>query len=154
MVEVSIASPEIQGLVQEIAGELGLFQVVKFQALNISKQKEVVKVQRATNISKALSDKEVFVLVYEKAFDNVDEKTKYMWLRMALDVVSYDYEKDKVNLSAPMINMTLSTFQKFGSVAGEYAELAYHTVNQLEEEEKKKKKEKKNNKKSKNNKNE
>ena len=75
----------------------------------------------------------------EDAFDRVDEATQVMWLRSELSKVSYDSEKDKVVIGAPMISVPLYFYQKFGNVALQNAELALHTIQQLEDEEKQRK---------------
>ena len=96
-----MASPDLEKLVQEVAQEMGLTQMgVEFQALNAKKAKEIVKVSKANEVTEILSDKEnlVVIIAYEEAFDRVDEKTRWMWIRMALDCVSYDPEKDKISL--------------------------------------------------------
>lgn len=142
MGKLRLASPEVEKLVQDVAQEMGLVQQgLEFQALCTTKAKDIVKVSKAGEVAEVVSDKEnlLVVIVYEDAFDVVDEKTRYMWMRMALDSVVYDSEKNKVTLSAPMITMTLGCYQKFGNTATQHAELALHTIQQLEEAEKQRK---------------
>lgn len=142
MGKLRLASPEVEKLIQDVAQEMGLTQQgLEFQALCTTKAKEIVKVSKAGEVAEVMSDKEnlLVVIVYEDAFDVVDEKTRFMWTRMALDSVVYDSEKNKVTLSAPMLTMTLGCYQKFGNVATQHAELALHTIQQLEEAEKQRK---------------
>ena len=142
MGKLRLASPEVEKLIQDVAQEMGLIQQgLEFQALCTTKAKEIVKVSKAGEVAEVMSDKEnlLVVIVYEDAFDVVDEKTRFMWTRMALDSVVYDSEKNKVTLSAPMLTMTLGCYQKFGNVATQHAELALHTIQQLEEAEKQRK---------------
>ena len=142
MGKLRLASPDVEKLIQDVAQEMGLIQQgLEFQALCTTKAKEIVKVSKAGEVAEVMSDKEnlLVVIVYEDAFDVVDEKTRFMWTRMALDSVVYDSEKNKVTLSAPMQTMTLGCYQKFGNVATQHAELALHTIQQLEEAEKQRK---------------
>lgn len=142
MGKLRLASPDVEKLIQDVAQEMGLIQQgLEFQALCTTKAKEIVKVSKAGEVAEVMSDKEnlLVVIVYEDAFDVVDEKTRSMWARMALDSVVYDSEKNKVTLSAPMLTMTLGCYQKFGNVATQHAELALHTIQQLEEAEKQRK---------------
>jgi outer membrane murein-binding lipoprotein Lpp len=142
MGKLRLASPDVEKLIQDVAQEMGLIQQgLEFQALCTTKAKEIVKVSKAGEVAEVMSDKEnlLVVIVYEDAFDVVDEKTRFMWTRMALDSVVYDSEKNKVTLSAPMLTMTLGCYQKFGNVATQHAELALHTIQQLEEAEKQRK---------------
>lgn len=132
-----MASPDTERLVQEVAQEMGLIQMgVEFQALNIKKAKEVVKVQKASEVTEILSDKEnlVVVICYEDAFDRVDEKERWMWIRQALDKVSYDPERDKISLTTPMVSVPLGFYQKYGNLALQNAELALLTIQQIEDE--------------------
>lgn len=142
MAKLTMASPDLEKLVQEVAQEMGLTQMgVEFQALNAKKAKEIVKVSKANEVTEILSDKEnlVVVIAYEEAFDRVDEKTRWMWIRMALDCVSYDPEKDKISLSTPTITVPLGFYQKYGNVAVQNAELALLTIQQIQDEEKERK---------------
>lgn len=137
-----MASPDLEKLVQEVAQEMGLTQMgVEFQALNAKKAKEIVKVSKANEVTEILSDKEnlVVIIAYEEAFDRVDEKTRWMWIRMALDCVSYDPEKDKISLSTPTITVPLGFYQKYGNVAVQNAELALLTIQQIQDEERERK---------------
>ena len=141
--EANECSPEIKKLVLDIATEMGLSQFIKFKVFNVPKATEVVELKMHNILTKALVDNEVFVLVYEDAFDRVDDKTKYMWIRLAMDCVSYDSEKEKVSIKTPMVKVPLYSYQKFGKVAVDNAELAIHTINQIQEEEKMRKAEEK-----------
>lgn len=145
MAKMEIASPEIQGLVENVAKEMGLTEMgIEFQALNVSRAKEVVKVQKASEVTEILSNKEtlIIVIVYEEAFNRVTEKDRWMWIRQALDRISYDMEKDKVSLVTPMVSVPLGFYQKYGNVALENAELALLTIQQIEDEAKQRKAEK------------
>ena len=142
MAKLSMASPDIEKLVYDVANEMGLIQMgVEVQALNIKKSKEVVKISKANEVTEILSDKEnlVVVIVYEAAFDRVDDKNKWMWVRMALDCVSFDMEKNKLSLTTPMVSVPLGFYQKYGNVAVQNAELALLTIQQIQDEEKEKK---------------
>jgi hypothetical protein len=145
MAKMEIASPEIQELVENVAKEMGLTEIgIEFQALNVSRAKEVVKVQKASEVTEILSNKEtlIIVIVYEEAFNRVTEKDRWMWIRQALDRISYDMEKDKVSLVTPMVSVPLGFYQKYGNVALENAELALLTIQQIEDEVKQRKAEK------------
>ena len=142
MGKLRLASPETEKIVQDVAQEMGLIQQgLEFQALGTNKAKEVVKVTKAGEVAEVMSDKEnlLVVIVYEDAFDMVDDQVKAMWIRMELDKVVYDFEKNKVTLSVPMISTTLGCYQKYGNVATQHAELALHTIQQLVDAEKQRK---------------
>lgn len=137
-----MASPDVEKLVYDVANEMGLIQMgVEVQALNIKKAKEVIKISKANEVTEILSDKEnlVVVMVYEEAFDMVDEKTQWMWVRMALDCVSFDIDKNKLSLTTPTVSVPLGFYHKYGNVAVQSAELALLTIQQIKDKEKEKK---------------
>ena len=116
MAKYSKASEEIENLVIEIANELGLVHYgIDFQPLCVNKAKEVCKIVKANELAEYASQREdlVFILCYEDAFDLVDEKTKYMWLRMEMDKISYDTEKDKMVIGGPQITVPVGFYEKF-----------------------------------------
>ena len=139
MKKYSDASEEIDNLVNEISNELGLFNYgVDFQPICVAKAKEVCKVVKANELAEHVSKREdlVFVICYEDAFDLVDEKTKYMWLRMAMETVSYDTEKMKINIGGPQISVPLGFAEKYGAAAIDSAKLSLYTIAQIEEKKK------------------
>lgn len=140
--KLTMGSPDLEKLVQEVASEMGLTQAgIEFTVLNALKSKEIVKVSKASEVTEILSNKEdlVVVIAYEEAFDRVDEKTRWMWIRMALDCVSYDAENGKISLSTPTITVPLGFYQKYGNVAVQNAELALLTIQQIQDEERERK---------------
>ena len=139
MGKYSKVSEEIDNLVNEISNELGLFNYgVDFEPICVAKAKEVCKVVRANELAEHVSERQdlVFVICYEDAFDLVDEKTKYMWLRMAMETVSYDTEKMKINFGGPIITVPLGFADMYGSDAINSAKLGLYTIAQIEEKKK------------------
>ena len=139
MKKYSEVSEEIDNLVNEISNELGLFNYgVDFQPICVAKAKEVCKVVRANELAEHVSQREdlVFVICYEDAFDLVDEKTRYMWLRMAMETVSYDTEKMKINIGGPTITVPLGFAEKYGNEAIDSAKFSLYTIAQIEEKKK------------------
>ena len=139
MGKYSDASEEINELVNDISNELGLFHYgVDFQAICVNKSKDVCKVIRANELAEYASQRNdlVFVICYEDAFDLVDNNTKYMWLRMAMETVSYDNEKGKINIGTPMITVPLGFAEKHGIEAIDAAKLGLYTIAQIAEKKK------------------
>ena len=139
MGKYSKVSEELDNLVNEISNELGLFNYgVDFEPICVSKAKEVCKVVRANELAEHISERQdlVFVICYEDAFDLVDDKTKYMWLRMAMETVSYDTEKMKINIGGPVISVPLGFAEKYGTEAINTAKLGLYTIAQIEDKKK------------------
>lgn len=147
MAKFTKASDEIQNLVDEIAAELGLSQMgIKFDALCVGKAKDVVTVQKANATAEYYSDKEdlVLVIVFEEAFDKLGsaedaQKSKYLWVRMALDTVSMN-DKGSVEIdSKTNITIPIGFYDKFKGAAIDAALLGKYTIAQIEDERKAKK---------------
>lgn len=155
-------SEDVIRIVKEISDELGFGAYnIDVQPICAKKMSEVCKVVRANQLAEYVSarDNLIFVLCNEDAFNGTDpmghpladEKTKYMWIRNAMEVISYDSEKDKIILTCPMICVPLGFYEKFKEPTIDAARLGLYTMAQITEmkkdEAEKKKAEKKNKKK-------
>lgn len=135
MAKYSKCEEDVQEMVRNIASELGLEQFMDFEALYVPKAKEVVTVSKASAIAEYLSSREdlILVFIYAEAFDLVDDKTKDMWLRMALDQISFDSEKDKIIIGCPMISVPVGFYTKYQKSAVDAALLGQLTIQQIED---------------------
>lgn len=151
MAKIEKASYDFEKMTSDILEEMGYGQLGEVLVFNMKKSKEVVKIKLADEVTETAIEKEdvIVVFIYEKAFEKVDKETQMMWLRSEMDKISYDYERDKFSLKAPMISLPLSFYQKHGESAVKNLEIAYYTIQQIEEEEKQRKIEEKMKKKSK-----
>lgn len=141
------ASEEIQDLVNEISNELGFAHMgIDFEAVCVNKAKEVAVCQKASAVAEYLTQREdlILVIVYEDAFDKLDKQLdKYMWLRMAMEQIVFDSEKDKVSIGVPSITLPVAFYEKYKTAAVGSALLAQLVIAQIEDEKKKKKEEEK-----------
>lgn len=146
------AEDEVQDLVHTIAGELGLDRFMDFEALYVPKAKEVVTVQRANKLAEYLSNREdlILVMIFGDVFDQFDDQAKYMTVRMAMDVISFDSEKDKIIIGTEMLNIPNGFYEKYKQAAVDTARLGVHAIAQWEDKKKKEKEEKKGKKRKKN----
>ena len=132
-------SESIENMVNEIANELGLINYgVDFLPLYVQKGKEVCKIVKANEVTEYVSKREdlVILLCLEDAFDAVDEKSQYMWLRMEMEKVAYDTEKDKMIIGCPTITIPVGIYEKYKGAAVDAALLGQYTIAQLEEKRK------------------
>ena len=136
------ADESIVKLVDKISHELDLDNFIDFEVLDVVNLKEVVKVVKANEYAEYLSSREnlILVLVNGEAFDLLpdgpDENgvdNKYMWLRLAMDQIAYDTEKDKIVLGCPTISVPVGCFEKFGKSSVDSALLAQYTLAQIAE---------------------
>lgn len=137
MAKFSKASDDIVKIVDEVVSELGYDNFLDFETLSVNKAKEVVSVSKASSVVEYLSKRDdlILVFVYEKAFDLVAEKDKYMWIRLALEQVVYDSEKDKVSIGCPSFTIPVGCYEKWGDVAVKSSVLAKYTLAQIADKE-------------------
>ena len=79
------------------------------------------------------------LFIYEEVFDRLTDAVKDMLIEMALSNVSYDSEKDKLNVDTNPFNQIFSMRRKYGNVILDNLELASMLILQVEEEEKERK---------------
>lgn len=136
------ADESIVKLVDEIANEIGLAQFVDFETLDVVNLKEVVKIVKANEYAEYLSGREdlILVLVNGEAFDLLpdgpDENgvdNRYMWLRLAMEQIAYDSEKEKIVIGCPKIEVPVGMYEKFKGAAVDSALLAQYTLAQIAE---------------------
>lgn len=134
-------SEETRDLVDRILGETGLANYFNTEVMGILKQKQMVVVKKATETTKFLANKPdtICVYVFEEAFQRLDEKTQDLVMRDALNVISYDSEKDKINIKPKEVSVTIGGLQKYGQELVNAEEAAAHAIDQLAEEEKERK---------------
>ena len=113
---------------------------VKFQVYNLLKsKKEVIKIQKASEVFELATDSEdvVIVFIYETAFDKVDRQTAEIWIENALSQVKYDYDKAKVTIGGePTISVPLGMYHHYKDIIIQKLELAALTLQQIADEEK------------------
>ena len=88
----------------------------------------------------------VAVAINEELFLLLDEQSQDVLIDSLLAQISYDDEKEKVVITKPELNVGIGMYHKYKDVAVQKAELAYYTLQQIEEkkrEEKRKAKEEK-----------
>lgn len=137
MAKFTKASEDIAKIVDEVAAELGYDNFLDFETLSVPKAKDVVTVSKASSVVEFFSKRDdlILVFVYEKAFDMVEDKDKYMWVRLALEQIVYDTEKDKVSIGIPSITVPVGCYEKWKNVAVDSALLAQYTISQIKDQE-------------------
>lgn len=101
------ATEETNEMVTNISRDLGLEGYgVEFEAIYVKKAKDVCKVVKANDYAKYAAEKEdlVYVVCYEDFFEGIDpmghayasEDDKFKALRLALEQVSFDPEREKL----------------------------------------------------------
>ena len=128
---------ENQQLFIDLFDETGLNNYMQLRLVGTPKSKEVIKVCRPNDLTKHfghLPDDVVTIIVYEDAFDRLDDANKKLLIKDALNMITYDSEKDKIGIGVPQIVVTVSGRQKYGDELINAAEMAVTMIAQIEEE--------------------
>ena len=130
---------ENQKLFTDLFEETGYNNYIQLRLVGVAKSKEVIKVKCPSADTKHfghLPDDVVTVLVYEDAFDRLDEKNKKLLIRDAFNLVSYDGDKDKISIGSPMITVTVAGREKWGDELINASEMAVMMIQQIDDEKK------------------
>ena len=138
MAKIILASDEMEKRAQKIAQEMGFgAKGMKLAVLGLNKSKEVTKVAKATEVIEYFSQDQNLILlyIYERAFDKVDEQTQDLWIKIALNKVCYDMEKDKIEIVDDIRNI-IAMHHQYQDVIIQKIELGLLTIEQIVEEDK------------------
>lgn len=141
MPKITKASDDVTNAIQEVVDKMGLTLYARFFALNISGQKQLVKVTKASPTTEYFSNTSDSIIVYinEEIYDMLEPKQRSMLIANALYGVDYDDEKDKLNVNQPELGISMQGYQQFGSDlvdAAEAVQLALQQLKERKEEEK------------------
>lgn len=135
-------SDDIAEIVNRKFQETGLSGYgVNLKTLSVKKAKEVVKVSKASAATEFIAKKDdmIQLFIYEEVFDRLPDEVKDMLVEMALSNVSYDIDKDKLNVDTNPFNQIFSMRKKYGNVILDNLELSSMLILQVEEEERERK---------------
>lgn len=132
---------ETQGLIDNVASEFGLANYVNIKCFGINKQKQVIKVKKASPTEEGMGNSPdcVIIVVAEDVFIRLSEEQQDLLVRDALSQVYYDDEKDKIVVTQPELCITLGGWQKWGEKLVTTQETAILVRQQMEEEERERK---------------
>lgn len=134
-------SEETQELFDTICSETGLHNFMDMRIYNVAKSKKLIDVKKCPPLGETVAEKTqvVCVLVYEKAFERLDEKAQETLMRDALNNVVFDSEKDKITIGVPQIVVTAQGRAKWGDELINYAEQSILIMQQILDEEREEK---------------
>ncbi len=143
MAKIFETSQDIAELAQDKFEETGLPQMgINLKVLSVTKSKNVLKVSRANATTHFLTDKDVILVVYEEAFDRLSDEFKNKLMEGAISNISYDTEKDKLNVENDIAKEMFRMRRKHENYV-DVVETSYLVVEQIEDEEKRRKEEEK-----------
>ena len=132
-------SQDIAELVQSKWENTGLAQMgIELKLISVTKAKNVLKASKAGATINYLTKKDAFLIIYEEAFDRLSDEYKERILEGALSNISYDTEKDKLNVETDIAKELFRMRRKYENYI-DIMEASYLVINQIEEEEKERK---------------
>ena len=132
-------SADIAELCQAKWEETGLAQMgIELKLLSVTKAKNVLKASKAGATINYLTKKDAFLIIYEEAFDRLSDEYKERILEGALSNISYDTDKDKLNVETDIAKELFRMRRKYENYV-DIMEASYLVINQIEEEEKERK---------------
>lgn len=149
MAKITKASDDVIDAVQKVVDSMGLFNYANFFVLNITGQKQLVKVGKASATTEYFSKSSDSVIVYinEELYGMLEPIQREMLIANALYGVNYDTERDKLNVVQPELGISLPAYRKYGVElmnAAEAVQLALQQIKEKEDERKASKKKKSN----------
>ena len=132
-------SQDIAELVQSKWENTGLSQMgIELKLISVTKAKNVLKASKAGATINYLTKKDAFLIIYEEAFDRLSDEYKERIIEGALSNISYDTDKDKLNVETDIAKELFRMRRKYENYI-DIMEASYLVINQIEEEEKERK---------------
>ena len=115
---------------------------INLRVMSVTKSKDVLKVARANATTEFLTKKSdiVTLFVYEELFDRLTDEQKEKLMEGALSNISYDAEKEKLNVNSDKVVEIINMRRKYLEYV-DIVEQVYIIAEQLAEEEKRRKEE-------------
>lgn len=155
MAKLFDTSEEFIELIDNKYSETGLDTMgINLKVISTTKAKDVLKVKKTSAETSFLTKERgdsIVIILYEEAFDRLPKNVQELLVEMTLSNVSYNTEKDRLNIENNPYIQLFNMRKKYGDTFMDSVELSYLTIQQIEEEEKARKEEEKLNKKNKNN---
>ena len=139
MAKIFETSQDIAELAQNKFDETPLSDLgINLKILSTTKSKSILKVSRANATTQFLTNKDVILIIYEEAFDRLSDEFKNKLMEGAISNVSYDTEKDKLNVEGDIAKEMFRMRRKYENYV-DAMETAYLVIQQIEDEEKERK---------------
>ena len=136
-------SEDIAALAQSKFEETGLPQMgIDLKVISVTKSKNVLKATKAGATIHYLTKKDAILVIYEEAFDRLTDEYKEKLMEGALSNISYDTERDKLNVEGDIAKEIFRMRRKFDNYT-DIMEASYIVMDEIEDEERRRKEEEK-----------
>lgn len=148
MAKLEKASDEIIEFITGIIQEHDLDAFAQFRFFELPKQKELIKVSKASATTEyfAKTSDMVTVFVNPKIWEMLDDKQRRLLTENTLNGVYFDEKEDgsgKLVVEQPNLAISAECYAKYGKDLVDAAEIAIHALRQIKEKEKQEKEAKK-----------
>ncbi len=136
-------SQDIAELAQAKFEETGLPQMgIDLKVISVTKSKNVLKATKAGATIHYLTKKDAILVIYEEAFDRLTDEYKDKLMEGAISNISYDTEKDKLNVDGDVAKELFRMRKKYENYV-DIMEASYIVIEEIEDEERRRKEEEK-----------
>ena len=136
-------SEDIAALAQAKFEETGLPQMgIDLKVISVTKSKNVLKATKTGATIHYLTKKDAILVIYEEAFDRLTDEYKEKLMEGAISNISYDTEKDKLNVEGDIAKEIFRMRRKFDNYT-DIMEASYIVMEEIEDEERRRKEEEK-----------
>lgn len=136
-------SADIAELAQKKWEETGLAQMgIDLKVISVTKSKNILKATKAGATIHYLTKKDAILVIYEEAFDRLTDEYKEKLMEGAISNISYDTEKDKLNVESDIAKEIFRMRRKYGNYT-DIMEASYIVMEEIEDEERRRKEEEK-----------
>lgn len=111
---------------------------INLKVISVARAKQILKVTRANPTTQFLTNKDIILTIYEEAFDRLSDEYKVKLMEGALSNVTYDFDKDKLNVDNDFSREIFRMRKKYDNYV-DIAETSYHVIEEILEEEREKK---------------
>jgi len=117
-----------------------LDRVITIAIRSNNRQKEIYTIQKSSELMKAETNKEVYIVVNELIFEQLEEIHQVLVAEEAITAIVFDYEKDKLSIKKGDVGLTSrgafsGILQKFGPDMYEVVQESIKTLYNAEKEE-------------------
>lgn len=141
MAKIFTTSDDLDDMAKKIFADTGLPQVgVRLKVLSLTKSPVAAKVMKANATTNFISHNSIDVVLYlyEDVLDRLDEDMRARLIEGALSNVSYDTEKDKLNIDNTPYSEVIRMSKKYSEYIHDL-ETVQLVSEQIQEEEKERK---------------
>jgi hypothetical protein len=129
------SSSDINLIFNECLIKAGLNEVVNVKCLCDNRQKTIFKLQKSTPLVKFETNNDVYIIINEKVFDQLEDWQKHMVAEESIAGISFNFEKDKMEIRKGDIQTFSGFLRNYGYDRYEVLYESVKTIYNKEQEE-------------------